>query len=115
MLDSDLATLLGVSTGRLNEQVRRNLRRFPADFKFQLTRLEVTSLISQIAISKPGRGGRQKLPRAFTEHGAVMVATVLSSPRAVQFEVTDCDLTHDRMRPSAPVRQSRAGHRRRTT
>ncbi len=83
MLDADLAALYGVTTGRLNEQVRRNLTRFPADFTFQLTRDEVTSLISQFAISKPGRGGRHKLPQAFTEHGAVMLASVLNSPAAV--------------------------------
>ena len=72
MLDSDLAALFGVPTHRLNEQVKRNLARFPADFMFRLTPAEVTSLISQFAISKPGRGGRQKLPYAYTEHGAVM-------------------------------------------
>lgn len=103
MLDADLAVLYGVSTGRLNEQVKRNRRRFPPDFLFQLTRAEAAGLKSQIAISKPGRGGRRKLPNAFTEHGAVMLASVLSSPVAVEasiqapadfvdLEVTDCDL-----------------------
>src|SRR5437762_2468231 len=79
MLDSDLARIYGVTTIRLNEQFRRNRDRFPADFAFQLTRQEFAHLISQIAISKTGRGGRRKLPWAFTEHGAIMLATVLNS------------------------------------
>lgn len=62
MLDADLAALYGVTTGRLNEQVKHNPHRFPSDFVFRLTRQEVTSLMSQIAISKRGRGGRHKLP-----------------------------------------------------
>jgi hypothetical protein len=61
MLDSDLAAIYGVSTTRLNEQFRRNKKRFPSDFAFQLTREEFTALISQFAISKKGRGGRRKL------------------------------------------------------
>jgi hypothetical protein len=87
MLDSDLAALYGVTTARLNQQIARNAARFPADFVFRLTRREITSMMSQIATSKPGRGGLRKLPNAFTEHGAVMAATVLSSPRAVQMSV----------------------------
>lgn len=83
MLDSDLAVLYGVATKRLNEQVRRNLKRFPPDFVFQLTAEETESLRSQIATSKIGRGGRRYPPYAFTEHGAVMLAGVLNSPRAV--------------------------------
>src|SRR5437016_11868030 len=79
MLDSDLAAIYGTSTMRLNEQFRRNRKRFPSDFAFQLTREEFTRLISQIAISKKGRGGRRKLPIAFTEHGAIMLASVLNS------------------------------------
>ena len=63
MLDSDLAKLYGVTTGRLNEQVTRNKGRFPEDFAFQLTQQEFTALISQNAISKTGRGGRRKRPR----------------------------------------------------
>ncbi len=62
MLDSDLADLYGVPTERLNEQVKRNADRFPRDFAFQLTNEEYSSLMSQIAISKKGRGGRRKLP-----------------------------------------------------
>jgi hypothetical protein len=72
MLDSDLAAIYGTSTMRLNEQFKRNRQRFPDDFAFVLTREEFTRLISQIAISKKGRGGRRKLPIAFTEHGAAM-------------------------------------------
>ena len=84
MLDSDLAAIYGVTTPRLNEQLRRNARRFPDDFAFQLTREEFTRLISQFAISKrKGRGGRRKLPWAFTEHGAIMLASVLNSEIAV--------------------------------
>src|SRR5262249_7551777 len=87
ILDSDLARLYGVTTARLNEQVKRNLDRFPLDFMFQLTKEEWESLISQIATSKSGRGGRRKLPSAFTEHGAVMAANVLNSPVAVRASI----------------------------
>ena len=87
ILDSDLAKIYGTSTTRLNEQVKRNKNRFPSDFRFELTEPEWKSLISQIAISKKGRGGRRKLPYAFTEHGAVMAANVLNSERAVAMSV----------------------------
>lgn len=88
LLDNDLAALYGVDTRRLNEQVRRNRERFPKDFIFELTREEFTNLKSQFATSSsPGHGGRRKLPLAFTEHGAIMAATVLSSPRAVEVSV----------------------------
>ena len=83
ILDSDLAVLFGVPTHRLNEQIRRNLSRFPADFAFPLSPGETESLISQIAISKKGRGGRRKPPLVLTEHGVLMAANVLKSPRAV--------------------------------
>jgi hypothetical protein len=86
MLDADLAALYGVSTKRLNEQVKRNLDRFPEDFMFQLNSQEVRNLKSQIATSR-SHGGRRKLPYAFTEHGAIMAANVLNSPRAVQASV----------------------------
>lgn len=72
---------------RLNEQFKRNRERFPEDFAFQLTRQEFAHLISQIAISKKGRGGRRKLPFVFTEHGAIMLASVLNSPVAVAASV----------------------------
>jgi hypothetical protein len=87
MLDADLAALYGVETRRLNEQVRRNLDRFPADFMFQLSHQEVAALMSQFATSKEGRGGRRKLPLAFTEHGAIMAAMVLNSSRATEVSV----------------------------
>jgi hypothetical protein len=82
MLDSDLAKIYGVSTMRLNEQLRRNKKRFPSDFAFQLTREEFTNLISQFAISR-SHGGRRKLPWAFTEHGTIMLASVLNSDVAI--------------------------------
>lgn len=82
MLDADLAEVYGVETRRLNEQVQRNLKRFPPHFLFQLTEAELEILISQIATSR--WGGRRKRPYAYTESGAVMAATVLRSPRAVE-------------------------------
>jgi hypothetical protein len=87
MLDSDLAELYGVTTSRLNEQVSRNRERFPEDFAFQLTQQEFTSLMSQIAISKRGRGGRRKRPWVFTEHGVAMLSSVLRSPAAVRVNI----------------------------
>lgn len=87
MLDADLAHLYGVTTGRLNEQVRRNAGRFPPDFMFQLTSAEATNLRSQFAISSSGWGGRRRPPFAFTEHGALMLATVLKTPVAVHTSI----------------------------
>ena len=87
ILDSDLAELYGVSVKRLNEQVKRNPHRFPPDFVLRLNAREAESLRSQIATSKTGRGGRRYLPFAFTEHGAIMAATVLNSKRAIQTSV----------------------------
>ena len=87
LLDRDLAALYGVPTFRFNEAVRRNSARFPVDFAFQLTRQELADLISQNAISSGGHGGVRKLPWVFTEHGAIMAATVLNSARAVQMSV----------------------------
>jgi hypothetical protein len=86
LLDSDLAALYGVETKRFNEAVKRNLARFPADFMFQLSAEEFAALRSQFATSNSpaGRGGRRYLPRAFTEHGAIMAASVLNSPRAIE-------------------------------
>ena len=88
LLDSDLAALYGVPTHRFNEQVRRNAKRFPPDFLFQLTAEEAQSLRSQNAILKTGRGKHRKYaPLVFSEHGAIMAATILNSPRAVQMSV----------------------------
>jgi len=86
MLDSDLATIYGVELKRLNEQVSRNQERFPDDFAFQLTRKEVAILKSQIATSS-SHGGKRKLPWVFIEHGAIMLASVLNSPVAVEASV----------------------------
>jgi hypothetical protein len=87
MLDADLAELYGVSTTRLNQQVSRNRERFPEDFMFQLTEKETANLKLQIATSSSGWGGRRKRPYAFTEHGAIMAASVLRSERAVKISV----------------------------
>jgi hypothetical protein len=82
-----IAAIHGVNTGRLNEAVKRNADRLPEDFMFRLSAAEQAALISQIATSKPGRGGRRKLPWAFTEHGAIQAANVLNSPRAIAMGV----------------------------
>jgi len=87
MLDRDLAVLYGASTKRLNEQVRRNIERFPSDFMFQLTPEEADSLRSQFATSNRGRGGRRYFPFAFTEQGVAMLSGVLKSRRAVLVNV----------------------------
>ena len=88
ILDSDLAALYGVPVKRLNEQVKRNIDRFPDDFAFILTEEEYEALRSQFATLKTGRGGHRKyLPRAFTEHGALMAASVLNSPKAVEMSI----------------------------
>jgi cell division septum initiation protein DivIVA len=87
ILDTALAELYNVSVKRLNEQAKRNRKRFPADFMFQLTPRENKSLKSQFATSNIGRGGRRSLPYAFTEHGAIMAATVLNSEQAVEMSV----------------------------
>ena len=101
ILDSELAALYGVTTKRLNEQFRRNRKRFPADFAFQLTTEELAHIRSQIATSslgtslrsqnatlKAGRGQHRKYrPYAFTEHGALQAANILNSTRAVQMSV----------------------------
>ncbi len=85
MLDSNLAAIYGVTTKRLNERLRRNPNRFPSDFAFQLTRQEFTNLRSQIATSN--RGGRRYRPWVFTEHGAIMLGSVLNSETAVEASI----------------------------
>jgi hypothetical protein len=87
ILDADLAKLYGVTTTRLNEQVKRNKDRFPVDFAFHLTKREINNLISQSATSSSQHGGRRKLPLAFTEHGAIMAANILRSDRAIRASV----------------------------
>ncbi|MBU0588529.1 MAG: ORF6N domain-containing protein [Gammaproteobacteria bacterium] len=85
LLDADLAQLYEVETRVFNQAVKRNLKRFPADFMFQLDEEEFNNLISQTVTSS--WGGRRKLPLAFTEHGAIMAASVLNSDRAVEMSV----------------------------
>ena len=85
MLDEDLAELYGVETKRLNEQVGRNIDRFPEDFMFKLTEEEFTNLMSHFATSS--WGGRRKLPNAFTEHGVLMLSSVLNSRQAIQVNI----------------------------
>jgi hypothetical protein len=98
MIDRDLAQLYGVTTGRLNEQVKRNKERFPKDFMFQLTKIEAeilisqniisSSLRSQIATLKKGRGQHLKyLPYVFTEQGVAMLSSVLKSKRAIDINI----------------------------
>jgi len=85
MLDSDLAELYGVETKRLNEQVKRNITRFPDDFMFKLTKKEWTNLKSQFATS--GWGGRRNLPNVFTEHGVLVLSSVLNSDKAIAVNI----------------------------
>jgi len=87
ILDTDLAELYNVPVKRLNQQVKRNLERFPSDFMFQLTAKEYENLRLQFATSRARHGGRRYPPYAFTEHGAIMAATVLNSKRAIQMSV----------------------------
>ncbi|MBU1932136.1 ORF6N domain-containing protein [Patescibacteria group bacterium] len=88
MLDRDLAELYEVTTGNLNKAVRRNLERFPEDFMFQLTKEGFDTLIFQFGISKTERrGGRRHMPYAFTEHGTLMLSSVLNSERAILVNV----------------------------
>jgi ORF6N domain-containing protein len=87
MLDNDLALIYGVETKMLNRAVKRNLNRFPTDFMFQLTDEETKLLRFQIGTSNQGRGGRRYLPYVFTEHGAVMLASVLNSSTAIEASI----------------------------
>jgi hypothetical protein len=88
VLDTDLAAFYGETTKRFNQQVNRNRARFPEDFMFQLSDEEFAALRLQIATLKTGRGQHRKyLPYAFTEHGAIMAATLLNSPRATDLSV----------------------------
>mgnify|MGYP001357056430 CR=1 FL=1 len=95
ILDSDLAQLYGVETRRLNEQVRRNIEKFPEDFMFQLTKGEFDTLKSQIATSSSNWGGRRKLPLVFTEHGALQAANVLNSEQANKMSVLSLEHSFD--------------------
>jgi hypothetical protein len=88
LLDSDLASLYGVETKVLNQSVRRNLKRFPEDFMFQLTSEEYLVLKSQIVTSKLGSGGKQKQPLVFTENGLAMLSGILNSERAISVNIS---------------------------
>ena len=88
MLDSDLAELYGVEAKRLNERVKRNIKRFPIDFMFQLTEGECKILRSQFATSKQGHGGRRYAPYVFTEQGVSMLSTVLNSDLAIEINIS---------------------------
>ena len=103
MLDSDLALLYGVSTKRLNEQVKHNRARFPGDFMFQLTAAEFAGLRSQIVTSN-ARGGRRTPPYAFTEQGVAMLSSVLHSQRAIQVNI-------EIMRAFVRLRHALASHK----
>ena len=103
MFDADLADLYGVTTGRLNEQVRRNKKRFPEDFLFQLTAEEQEALRSRFAISK-GRGGRRYAPLVFTEQGVAMLSGVLNSERAIRVNILI-------MRAFVRIRELAAAHK----
>ncbi|MGC1450397.1 MAG: ORF6N domain-containing protein [Candidatus Sulfotelmatobacter sp.] len=87
ILDTDLAELYGVQVRHLNQQVKRNAKRFPLAFRFQLSPHELKILRSQNVISSEGHGGARYRPYAFTEHGAIMAATVLNSERAIEMSV----------------------------
>ena len=87
ILDVDLAALYGVPVKRLNQQIKRNAKRFPSDFLFRLSLSEYQNLRSQNATSSSSHGGRRYLPHAFTEHGAIMAATVLNSKRAIEMSI----------------------------
>jgi hypothetical protein len=104
MMDADLARLYGVSTKAFNQAVRRNRSRFPGDFLVELTNQEVASLRSQFVTLKTGRGEHRKYRQlAFTEHGAIMAATILNSPRAEQMSVYV-------VRAFVKIRESLAAH-----
>lgn len=87
MIDFDLAELYGVTTKQLNQQVSRNEKRFPKDFRFRLTKDETAFLRSQFVTSNMGRGGRRYLPYAFTEQGVAMLSSVLKSQRAIEVNI----------------------------
>jgi phage regulator Rha-like protein len=87
ILDADLAELYGVKARHLNQQVKRNAKRFPLAFRFQISEQEFKILRSQSVISSAGHGGTRYRPYAFTEHGAIMAATVLNSERAIEMSV----------------------------
>ena len=92
MIDRDLATVYGVTTSQLNQQVKRNIARFPTNFRFQLTKEEMEILKSQIVTSS--WGGTRKLPYAFTEPGIAQLSSVLHSERAIETGYSECKSHH---------------------
>lgn len=88
MLDSDLASLYEIDTKKFNQAVKRNMKRFPKDFMFQLTKAEHENLRSQIVTSKEGRGGRRYAPYVFTEQGVAMLSSILNSDRAIEVNIS---------------------------
>lgn len=109
ILDKDIAVLYGVTTGALNQAVKRNPKRFPSDFMFQLTEEEWESLKSQIVIAKTGRGGSRTLPYAFTEHGVLMLASVLRTDIAAQVSINIARTLSELRRYIATTTSSSAG------
>ena len=97
MLDYDLAQLYEIETGALNRAVKRNFERFPEFFMFQLTEDEFNSLRCQIGISNVGKGGRRYLPYVFTEHGVLMLSSVLNSKKAISVNI-EIMVTFNKMR-----------------
>ena len=87
MFDKDLADLYEIETKNLNKAVKRNIQRFPDDFMFQITKEEYECLLFQIGISKSKRGGRRTMPYVFTEHGILMLSSVLNSEQAIAINI----------------------------
>ena len=96
LIDTDLAVLYGVTTKRLNEQVKRNIERFPPDFRFQLTQAEKEQVVANCDYLENLKYS-QSIPYAFTEHGAIMAAGVLSTPRAIEVSVGGSSLRGGRL------------------
>ena len=119
MLDADLADVYGVSTKALNQAIKRNQQRFPPDFAFRLSPDEFAHLRSQIETSRSKWGGRRSRPVAFTEHGAVMAASLIKSRRAVDMSVfvvrafvrlRDAQSNHADLRPKLIALERIVGH-----
>ena len=96
MLDLDLANLFGVETKQLKRSVRRNLDRFPQDFMFELSKQELANWRSQFGTSNREKMGVRRPTFAFTEHGVLMLSSILTSPRAVQMKIEETDFHHRR-------------------
>ena len=111
MLDEDLADLYGVETRALVQQVKRNAKRFPADFMFQLSAQEFNDLKSQSVMASGQHGGRRTRPLVFTEQGVAMLSGVLRSERAVAVNIETCELSSSFAVLRPPTRRSRSGSR----